>query len=92
MSILGIESVVFGVTDLAEHTRFWTDFGLPPKSATADESVFELASGSRVFLYRHGDPRLPADGCVLETEFAVIDATVETQLRAIEKALIQSIQ
>ena len=29
MSVLGVESVVFGVTDLAEHTRFWTDFGLP---------------------------------------------------------------
>lgn len=38
------------------------------------------------------DPRLPADGCVLETELAVIDATVETQLRAIEKALIQSLE
>lgn len=44
------------------------------------------------FLEVRVDPRLPADGCVLETEFAVIDATVETQLRAIEKALIQSIQ
>ena len=44
------------------------------------------------FLEVKVDPRLPADGCVLETEFAVIDATVETQLRAIEKALIQSIQ
>jgi catechol 2,3-dioxygenase-like lactoylglutathione lyase family enzyme len=61
MSILGIESVVFGVSDLAEHTRFWTDFGLPVQRNAADESVFELASGSRVILYRHGDPRLPKD-------------------------------
>lgn len=61
MSILGIESVVFGVADLAEHTRFWTDFGLPLQRSSADESVFELASASRVILYRHGDSRLPKD-------------------------------
>lgn len=61
MSILGVESVVFGVADLVEHTRFWTDFGLPLQSSSVDESVFELASGSRVILYRHGDQRLPKD-------------------------------
>ena len=46
-AVLGVESVLFGVTDLAEHTRFWTDFGLPLESASADESVFRVASGSR---------------------------------------------
>lgn len=60
MSILGIESVLFGVTDLAEHTRFWSDFGLPLEHADADEAVFRLASGSRVVLYKHGDVRLPS--------------------------------
>lgn len=60
MSILGVESVVFGVADLAEHTRFWTDFGLPIESQGASESVFRLASGSRLILYPHGDPRLPS--------------------------------
>ena len=59
MSILGVESVVFGVADLAEHTRFWIDFGLPLHTATVDETVFRLASGSRVILLRHGDSRLP---------------------------------
>lgn len=60
MSILGVESVVFGVADLAEHTRFWSDFGLPLESADDRETVFRLASGSRVILLRHGDARLPA--------------------------------
>ncbi|MBZ9646839.1 VOC family protein [Sphingobium sp. 3R8] len=60
MSILGVESAIFGVADLAEHTRFWTDFGLPVEMASEDEATFRLASGSRVILYRHGDPRLPA--------------------------------
>ena len=61
MSILSVESVVFGVDDLEENTRFWLDFGLPLKSRSADASVFEVASGSRVILYRHGDARLPKD-------------------------------
>jgi catechol 2,3-dioxygenase-like lactoylglutathione lyase family enzyme len=60
MSILGVESVVFGVTDVAEHRRFWTDFGLPLDQASDDEAVFRLASGSRVIIYKHGDPRLPS--------------------------------
>lgn len=59
MAILGIESLVFGVEDLAEHTRFWTDFGLPLVSATEQESVFQVMSGSKVVVYRHGDARLP---------------------------------
>lgn len=52
-----------------------------------------LAAFPRVqFLEVHADSRLPADGCILETEHGVIDATVETQLRAIEKALIKAIK
>jgi type III secretion protein L len=52
-----------------------------------------LAAFPRVkFIEVMTDDRLTDDGCLLETDFAVIDASVETQLRAIEKALIQSIQ
>jgi catechol 2,3-dioxygenase-like lactoylglutathione lyase family enzyme len=78
VSILGIESVVFGVEDLGEHTRFWTDFGLSLEHGGDRESVFRLPSGSRVILYRHGDPRLPApdpfpgDG-IKETVWGVAD-------------------
>jgi catechol 2,3-dioxygenase-like lactoylglutathione lyase family enzyme len=60
MSILGIESVVFGVDDLPQNTRFWTDFGLPVECSTQKESVFRVASGSRVILRLHGDPGLPS--------------------------------
>ena len=58
MAIAGIESVVFGVADLAEHTRFWSDFGLVLEGEGPDESVFRLPSGSRVILYKHGDAGL----------------------------------
>ncbi|MBT0668248.1 VOC family protein [Novosphingobium profundi] len=60
MSILGVESVVFGVSDLAEHTRFWTDFGLPVEHVDEHEAVFQLASGSRLIVVPHGDARLPS--------------------------------
>jgi catechol 2,3-dioxygenase-like lactoylglutathione lyase family enzyme len=60
MSILGVESVVFGVANVAEHARFWTDFGLPVEHIGETEAVFRLMSGSRVIVVAHGDPRLPA--------------------------------
>lgn len=59
MSILGVESVVFGVSDLAVSTRFWIDFGLPLESTGPEESVFRIASGSRVILRPHGSAGLP---------------------------------
>jgi Glyoxalase/Bleomycin resistance protein/Dioxygenase superfamily len=60
MSILGVESAIFGVADLSEHTRFWNDFGLSLESGDDSQSVFCLPSGSRVILYNHGDARLPS--------------------------------
>jgi catechol 2,3-dioxygenase-like lactoylglutathione lyase family enzyme len=60
MSILGIESVIFGVDDLAENTRFWSDFGLPLESESESETIFRVASGSRIILRKHGDPQLPS--------------------------------
>jgi type III secretion protein L len=44
------------------------------------------------FLEVHADSQLPPDGCILETELGVLDASVETQLKAIERALIQAIR
>jgi catechol 2,3-dioxygenase-like lactoylglutathione lyase family enzyme len=60
MAILGVESAVFGVTDLAEQVRFWGDFGLNLVEKSEREAVFEMVSGSRIVLYKHGDPRLPS--------------------------------
>lgn len=78
MSILGVESVIFGVEDLKQHQQFWTDFGLTLESASKDEAIFRVASGSRVILYKHGDSRLPSpdpfpgDG-LKETIWGVLD-------------------
>jgi type III secretion protein L len=44
------------------------------------------------FLDVQSDSRLPENGCILETEIGVVDATLETQLKAIEKALIRAMK
>jgi catechol 2,3-dioxygenase-like lactoylglutathione lyase family enzyme len=59
MAILGIESLVYGVDDVALNARFWSDFGLTPLQQEARQSVFEVASGSRVIVRAHDDPTLP---------------------------------
>ena len=59
MAILGIESLVYGVDDLATSTRFWTDFGLAPLASSARESVFEVATGSRVVVRQRDDCGVP---------------------------------
>lgn len=44
------------------------------------------------FLDVQPDQRLTENGCILETEIGIVDATLETQLKAIEKALIRSMK
>lgn len=59
MSILGVESVVFGVDDLETCSRFWEDLGLTRLSQNEKRSEFEVMSGSRVIVVRDDDPMLP---------------------------------
>ncbi len=59
MAILGIESMVYGVDDIETCTRFWDDFGLAPVSRSERESVFEVASGSRVVVRGRDDCGVP---------------------------------
>ena len=61
MTIIGIESLVYGVDDLALSSRFFQDFGLVLGDSPAGEAVrFRLPEGSSVVLRRHDDPDLPA--------------------------------
>lgn len=59
MPILGVESLVFGVDDVALSCKFWADFGLTPLSITPQQGVFGVASGSRVIVTAKDDPTLP---------------------------------
>jgi catechol-2,3-dioxygenase len=60
MAILGVESAIFGVDDLEKCSQFWEDFGLTPLSRGERESVFEVATGSKIVVRRRDDPGLPA--------------------------------
>ena len=64
MAISGIESLVYGVEDVALCTRFFDDFGLPLVSRADSLSTFELEEGSRVVLRQVRDPALPASKLV----------------------------
>jgi len=55
LAILGIESLIYGVDDMETCTRFWNDFGLTPITRSARESVFEVATGSRLVVRARAD-------------------------------------
>ena len=60
MAIVGIHSLIYGVDDVKECTRFFADFGLPLVSSDAEEAVFRLDEGSEVHIRSLDDKRLPA--------------------------------
>lgn len=59
MTILGIESLVFGVEDIAHCTRFLDDFGLTLRGSGEEYSRFVLPEGSSVVLKKSNAPDLP---------------------------------
>ncbi|MGB8416412.1 VOC family protein [Paraburkholderia sp.] len=64
MAIVGIQSLNYGVDDVACCTRYFVDFGLPLVSASADEAVFRLQEGSEVRILALDDKRLPESALV----------------------------
>lgn len=59
MAITGIESLVYGVDDVASATRFFEDFGLPLKERSETLGHFVLNEGSSVVIRHREDPALP---------------------------------
>jgi catechol 2,3-dioxygenase-like lactoylglutathione lyase family enzyme len=59
MTLLGVQSLVYGVDDLDTCTRFYEDFGLEFAERNSAMTEFRLAEGSSVILRRHDDPALP---------------------------------
>lgn len=59
MAIIGIETVNYGVKDVAECTRYFIDFGLPLLEQGERHAHFRLDEGSNVVLRALGDPALP---------------------------------
>ena len=59
MAIVGIESLIYGVDDVAKCQRFFEDFGLPLLSSTPEAAHFVLDEGSQVIIRHRDDPELP---------------------------------
>ena len=59
MSIVGIESLIYGVDDVTVCTRFFEDFGLPLLSESPTSSTFGLDEGSSVQIRHIDDPEIP---------------------------------
>lgn len=57
--IVGHAGFTIGVNDLQEAHRFISDFGLPVKTVSADQVVYELEEGSTVVIRSADDPSLP---------------------------------
>ena len=60
MAILGIETLTYGVDDVALCTRYFEDFGLPLLEQSAGMARFRLEEGSNVIIRHITDPVLPA--------------------------------
>jgi catechol 2,3-dioxygenase-like lactoylglutathione lyase family enzyme len=78
VSINGIETVLYRVSDLEECTRYFTDFGLALVRHDAQHAHFQLPEGSNVVLRSERDASLPATRLagtgVCETIWGVSDA------------------
>ncbi len=59
MAIIGIETILYGVDDLAECTRYFEDFGLPLLERSDNHAHFRLAEGSNVIIRHIADPAIP---------------------------------
>ena len=55
-------------------------------------SAMTAASSGAAFLSIVADARLSKDACILESELGVVDASLETQLKALENAFHKKIQ
>jgi catechol 2,3-dioxygenase-like lactoylglutathione lyase family enzyme len=66
MAIIGIESVLYAVNDVAECTRYFVDFGLPLLNHGPDFAHFRLEEGSNVYI-RHINYKSIPQSCLVGT-------------------------
>lgn len=64
MAIIGIETILYGVDDLAECTRYFEDFGLPLLERSDSHAHFRLDEGSNVLIRQIRDPAIPKSALV----------------------------
>ena len=59
MAIVGIESLIYGVNDVAKSIKFFDDFGLNKVYENDTSATYGLPEGSRVLIRSTADPALP---------------------------------
>jgi catechol 2,3-dioxygenase-like lactoylglutathione lyase family enzyme len=59
MAIIGIDTLLYGVNDVAECTRYFLDFGLPLLEKSEQHAHFRLDEGSNIIIRHISDPTLP---------------------------------
>jgi catechol 2,3-dioxygenase-like lactoylglutathione lyase family enzyme len=59
MAIVGIESLIYGVNDIAKSIKFFDDFGLNKVDESDTSATYSLPEGSRVVIRSAADPALP---------------------------------
>jgi len=78
MTIVRVEEVTYGVTDLVQCTKFLEDFGLTPLEPEPAGAVFRTATNQIIRLRDLNDPGLPpavAEGpCIRQIIWGVTDA------------------
>lgn len=78
MNIVGLETLVFGVEDMAAGRQYLLDYGLKEVDASAAGGTYEALDGTAVTLRHASDPGLPASNApspnLRETVYGVADA------------------
>jgi len=78
MNIVGLETLVFGVEDMAAGRQYLLDYGLKEVEASAAGGTYEALDGTAVILRHASDPGLPASNApspnLRETVYGVADA------------------
>jgi len=59
MSLLGIQTVTYGIEDTAKCRRFWSDFGLQAVEDTPQQAIYATPEGAQVVLRDATDRALP---------------------------------
>jgi len=79
VSIIGIQSLVYGVPNVEESRRFFEDFGLTPELAGTAHAQFSLAEGSTVILRHEEDTSLPPTSMTSNTSPPTSPLGIERQ-------------
>jgi catechol 2,3-dioxygenase-like lactoylglutathione lyase family enzyme len=78
MNIIGLETLVFGVEDMAAGRKYLLDYGLKEVDASAAGGTYEALDGTAVVLRHASDPGLPVANApspnLRETVYGVADA------------------